>query len=125
METMTLTKEERIKREKNKLTKQFKGLDDRRRRVAEKSIENAAWMSVTLEDLRMTIDANGVEGLVIEYQNGQNQKGSKSSPEVDVYNRTLANYMKIIKQLSDMLPEEVKVSKDDPALKAIADFIKK
>lgn len=125
METMTLTKEERIKREKNKLTKQFKGLDDRRRRVAEKSIENAAWMSVTLEDLRMTIDANGVEGLVIEYQNGQNQKGSKSSPEVDVYNRTLANYMKIIKQLADMLPEEVKVSKDDPALKAIADFIKK
>lgn len=120
-----LSKEERIKRERNKLTKQFKGLDDRRRRVAEKSIENAAWMSVTLEDLRDTIDENGIDGLVIEYQNGQNQKGSKSSPEVDVYNRTLANYMKIIKQLSDMLPEEVKVSKDDPDRKAIAEFINK
>ena len=122
---MTLTKEQRIKKEFNKLKKQFNGLDVRRKCVAEKSIENAAWMSVTLEDLRMTIDENGESGLVVEYQNGQNQKGTKSSPEVDVYNRTLTNYMKIIKQLSDMLPEEVKVNKDDPALKAIAAFIHK
>ena len=119
----TLTKEERIKREKNKLVKQFKGLDEKRRKAVEKTIENAAWMSITLEDLRATIDANGDTGLVIEYKNGENQYGYKKSPEIEIYNQTLANYMKIVTQLNAMLPAEVKLNKNDKDLADIKEFI--
>lgn len=125
METTKLNKEQRISKELNKLKRQFKGIDENRKGLAEKSMENAAWMSVTLEDLRETIDAAGPEGLVAVYQNGENQYGTKKSPEVEIYNQTLKNYMQIIKQLTDMLPEAVKISKDDKDAKAIGEFIHK
>ena len=59
-------------------------------------------MTVTLEDLQETINR---EGAVSEYQNGENQWGTKKSPEVEIYNTMIKNHMTIIKQLSDLLPK--------------------
>lgn len=98
-----ITVDTRIKREREQLEKIFAGLDENRRNTAASLIENAAFMAVTLADLRKTITE---EGVVSKYQNGENQWGTKKSPEVEVYNTMVKNYTTIIKTLCDMLPEE-------------------
>lgn len=98
-----ITTDTRIKRERERLLEIFSELDEKRRNTAVSLIENAAFMTVTLEDLRKTISENGV---VSEYQNGENQFGTKKSPEVEVYNTMIKNFTTIIKTLCDMLPEE-------------------
>lgn len=105
-----ITKLNRIKLEKNKLSRQYLKLDPRTKKVAASLIENAAFMIVTLEDLQKTINENGV---ITEYQNGENQWGTKKSPEVEIYNTMIKNHMVIMKQLTDLLPEEDKTPKDD------------
>lgn len=117
-----LTKDERIEIERAKLTLQFNGLDERHRKIAEKAIDNAAFMSVTLEDLMVKINKKGVTE---KYQNGANQFGIKKSTEVEVYNQTLANYLKTIKQLTDMMPETARVSAEDKDLAEITAFVQK
>ena len=97
-----ITTDTRIKRERERLLEIFSELDEKRRNTAVSLIENAAFMTVTLEDLRKTISENGV---VSEYQNGENQFGTKKSPEVEVYNTMIKNFTTIIKTPCDMLPE--------------------
>lgn len=97
-----ITVDTRIKRERERLTEIFADLDEKRVKTAENLISNAAFMAVTLEDLRATIAR---EGVVSEYQNGENQYGTKKSPEVEVYNTMIKNYTAVVKTLCDMLPE--------------------
>jgi len=73
-------------------------------------IEKAAFMSVTLDDLQDEININGV---IEQYQNGANQFGVKKSAAVDVYNTMIKNYTSIMKQLTDLLPKDTAVEKDD------------
>lgn len=98
-----ITIDTRIKREREQLEKIFAGLDENRRNTAASLIENAAFMAVTLADLRKTITE---EGVVSKYQNGENQWGTKKSPEVEVYNTMVKNLTSIIKTLCDMLPAD-------------------
>ena len=97
-----LTKDERIKKEILRLKRLFKNMSkDTINRVLS-LINNAAFMTVTLEDLQETINR---EGTVSEYQNGENQHGTKKSPEVEIYNTMIKNHMGIIKQLTDLTPQ--------------------
>ena len=103
-------KEERIKKEIRRLKRIFNKMDDDTKKATQSLIENAAFMTVTLEDLQETINR---EGVISEYQNGANQWGTKKSPEVEVYNTMIKHYMNIIKQLTDLLPKNVEVVEDD------------
>lgn len=94
-------RERLIKKEKNKLLKIFKNVNKDRLSVVEKLIENAAFMSITLHDLEQKINKNGT---ISRYKNGENQFGTKKSPEVEVYNTMVKNYTSIIKNLADLLP---------------------
>jgi len=76
----------------------------------ESLLRNAAFMSITLDDLQDKINEIGV---VSEYQNGQNQWGTKKSPEVEVYNAMIKNYMGVIKQLTDLIPNDKPIEKDE------------
>lgn len=100
-----LTKDERVKTEIKKLKQTFEDLeiDSRKMQVAESLIENAAFMAVTLEDLQAEINENGV---VSTYQNGENQWGTKQSPEAQTYISLINRYNSVMKQLIDLLPEE-------------------
>lgn len=100
-------KEKLIRKEKTKLNKIFKNINKDRLKVVEKLIDSASFMSVTLQDLEKEINKNGT---VSEYKNGENQYGTKKSPEVEVYNTIVKNYTSIIKQLLDQLPQ----SESDP-----------
>ena len=102
------TKEERLKRieeERGKLSRQYTKLDARTKKVVASLIDNAAFMIVTLEELQDEINSNGV---VDKYQNGENQWGTKKSPEVEVYNTMIKNYATVMKQLADLVPKELK-----------------
>lgn len=105
-----IEKNKKIKKETNRLKKLFKEIPENRKKLAQRSIENAAFMSVTLEDLMQHMKFYGVKE---EYMNGKNQFGFKESVESKTYNNMIKNYTNIIKQLNDLLPEEKKIDEDD------------
>ncbi len=102
---LDLDKATRIEKEIKRLNGIFKKLDPKTKKAVNSLIQNVAFMSVTLEDLQNHINKNGC---VSEYQNGENQWGSKKSPEVEIYNSMIKNHSGIIKQLTDLLPKDVK-----------------
>ena len=58
-------------------------------------------MSVELDDLQETIEQ---DGWTSEYKNGENQYGTKKSPEAETYIALSKNYAAVIKQLTDLVP---------------------
>lgn len=105
-----LEKDARIKKEMLKLKRLFKDMEKSTMDTVLSLIKNAAFMSITLEDLQETIN---IEGAIAKYQNGENQWGTKKSPEVDIYNTMIKNHMAIIRQLSDLLPKAANVGAGD------------
>lgn len=105
-----IDKNKKIKKETQKLNKLFKDLPDNKKKMSEKLIENASFMSITLDELKEDIKIYGVKET---YVNGKDQFGFKESIESKTYNTMIKNYMNIIKQLNDMLPEEKKINEDD------------
>jgi len=98
-----LDKKKRVATEKRRLNIIFKKLNDSTKKAVQSLIENAAFMAVTLQDLQEEINCKGV---ISEYQNGENQWGTKKSPEVEIYNTMIKNHASIIKQLADLLPND-------------------
>jgi hypothetical protein len=111
-------KAERIEKEIKRIKRLFKVLDKDTLSTLQSLIKNAAFMSVTLDDLQDAMNQNGV---ISEYQNGENQWGTKKSPEVEIYNTMIKNHMTIMKQLVDLLPEQETNHKKDMLL----EFLKK
>jgi hypothetical protein len=104
-----MTKDERISIEIAKLKKLFENIDENKKDLVLDVISNASFIIITLQDLQKDINEQGV---VIEYQNGANQWGQKQSPQIEVYNKLMANYLKIMKQLVELIPES-KIQESD------------
>lgn len=100
-----LEKEKRVNDEIARLKKIFKDLDldEKRMAIANSSIENLAFMTITLEDLQSDINANGVTS---KYKNGENQWGTKQSDEVKTYISLINRFNSVNKTLLDLLPKE-------------------
>lgn len=99
------TKEQKIKKEITRLKRVFKNLDKNKLQTVESLIRNAAFMAVSLEELQDIINA---EGYTVEYQNGENQRGTKQSDEVKTHIAMTKNHASIIKQLTELAPPEEK-----------------
>lgn len=97
-------------KELKRLEKIFKNIRPDKKGTVEKLIENAAFMESQLSSLQKEIKEKGP---VSKYQNGENQWGTKKSPEMDVYNTMIKNYTAVIKQLIELLPEDDKNSEDE------------
>lgn len=78
------------------------GQPDPKIEAAKHLIENAAFMAVSLEDLRAEINE---KGWTESYQNGANQSGVKKSAASECYTATYKNYLATVKQLIDIAPE--------------------
>lgn len=100
-----LTKEERIKRELGKLRRAFRDLDKNKMNTAESLMKRAAFLTVSLEDLEEIINREGYDD---EYQNGENQKGTKQSDAVKSHIAFTRNLTAITKTLTEMAPPERK-----------------
>lgn len=109
-DSRNIEKEKRIEREIRRLNNLLKDLGEDKKKAVSSLIKNAAFMSVTLEDLQEEINENGVTE---EYRNGANQFGVKKSSAVEVYNTMIKNHVQVMKQLTDLLPKEPPDPTDD------------
>lgn len=112
-----IEKNNKIKKEKQVLEKIFKKIDKNKHKIVEKLIDNVAFMSITLDDLKEDMKINGIKE---EYMNGKNQFGFKESVESKTYNNMFKNYMSAIKQLIDLLPADERNNAGEDLLKFIA-----
>jgi O6-methylguanine-DNA--protein-cysteine methyltransferase len=98
-----LTKEAKIKKEIARLRRIFRDLDRNKLNTVESLIKNAAFMSVSLEELQEIINT---EGYLETYQNGANQSGRKQSEAVKTHIAMTKNHAAILKMLADLAPTE-------------------
>ena len=115
----TIKKSTKIKREEEKLLEIFSALDDDTLKTALPLIKNAAWCSVSLDEIRTQIDEQGeyVEG----YQNGKNQNGMRPSALVNTYISLVKSHNSIIKILLTLMPKDAPQGGKD----ALAGFLLK
>jgi hypothetical protein len=105
-----IAKQQEIKKEIAKLNKLFKDIEPKKKKAVQSVVENAAFMAVTLRELQEYLIKNG---LTCEYQNGENQFGVKKSPEVEIYNTMIKNFISAMKQLTDILPKGSSIPDED------------
>lgn len=98
-----LTKEQRIRREENRLRRVYKNLDSQKKVVAEGLIKRAAYLRITLEDFEKDLDKNGYTE---SFQQGNQAPYDRKRPVADMYTSMNALYKKATKQLTDLLPKE-------------------
>ena len=99
---MEKTKENRIKREKNKIKKILAEVSESKIKLNEKLIENVAFMAATLEDLQKTINE---EGSVITAKNGNGFDVTQEHPAQKAYVAMMAKYTTAMNQLMSLLPD--------------------
>lgn len=107
-----LEKQKRIKKETNRLKRLFSKIDDNKKKLVFTTIEDVAFMTVTMQDLREQIVR---EGTTVEYKNGENQYGTKQSPDAQLYLQMSQKQTQAMKILVDCLPktEKIAVEKSD------------
>ena len=95
------------KKELKKLAVIVAALTEDKRKITEGLVADAAFMAEQLEKLRDIIARNGWSE---EYKNGENQYGKKSSVEADAYIKLQKSYASVIKQLTDLLPDQTETA---------------
>ena len=108
-----LEKTKRIRREVARLKRLFKGIDENKKKLVFATIDDVAFMTITMQDLREKIVR---EGTTCVYKNGANQYGTKQSPDAQLYLQLSQKQTQAMKILVDCLPKERKVEvkvKDD------------
>lgn len=108
--TGEMPKDERIRKEFLSIRRNLAAMAPKVKKFNESLMQRAAFMRITLEDLEEAINRVGP---ISEYKNGDNQYGTKKSPEVEVYNTMAKNYAAIMRQLVDQLPRVTETPKTD------------
>ena len=103
-----LTKDQRISQEYARMKELFSAMPENELRFCDPLLQNAAFMCVTLQDLQLAINENGVTD---NYQNGANQSGTKASADLQAYNSLAKVYNALMDKLSAKLPKDVKKSR--------------
>jgi len=101
----TKTKEQRVKAEKLRLGRLYKEMPDSKKKLCAGLIERAAFIRIELEDLETFLSVNGWAEPFS--QSEKLEPYDRARPQGQTYNTLHGNYLKTIKQLNDMLPEEV------------------
>lgn len=109
--TEYLEKTKRIKREVTRLKKIFKGIDENKKKLVFTTIDDVAFMTITMQDLREKIIRAGT---TCTYKNGENQYGTKQSPDAQLYLQLSQKQTQAMKILVDLLPKAQKeIEKND------------
>lgn len=100
-----LEKTKRIKKEITRLKRLFKEIDENKKKLVFTTIEDVAFMSITMQDLREEIVRHGT---TCTYKNGENQYGTKQSPDAQLYLQLSQKQTQAMKILLDCLPKTEK-----------------
>jgi hypothetical protein len=114
-----LSKDERIKKEVNRLKGIYKNIDKDNKAIIEGLIQRAAYMRITLEEWEKDIAINGYCEMFT--QSEKTDPYERERPVARLYNTMNKNYQSIIKQLSDLVPKYEPTPKDD----GFDDFVSK
>lgn len=106
---MKLSREERIELEKKRLDDIFSSIDADKKDVAQGLIDEAAFMRVTLQDLKEEINENGTIDIMPQGE----YSIRRQSPEVQTYNTMIQRYNTTYKELFNLLPKEKSELVDD------------
>lgn len=98
-----MTLDTRIEKEADRLAKNFEKIEAKRKSTTQGLIHRAAFMRISLEDLEKELNENGFTEL---FSQGDQEPYLRERPTSKIYNSLNANYQKIIKQLTDLLPKE-------------------
>lgn len=96
-------KEKKIGSEVNRLSKNYAKIDGKTRAVIRGLLQRAAFMRVELADLE---DDLLTRGWTEWFSQGDQEPYERKRPTAELYNTVNANYQKITKQLTDLLPKE-------------------
>lgn len=103
--TEYLEKTKRIKKEVNRLKRLFKDIDENKKKLVFTTIDDVAFMTITMQDLREKIVRDGT---TCTYKNGENQYGTKQSPDAQLYLQMSQKQTQAMKILVDCLPKTQK-----------------
>lgn len=98
-----LEKQKRIKKEVSRLRKLFKEIDENKKKLVMALIDDVAFLTVTMQDLRENIIRDGT---TVEYKNGENQYGTKQSPDAQLYLAMSQKQTQAMKILLDCMPND-------------------
>lgn len=105
--TLYLEKQKQIKKEISRLKRLFKEIDENKKKLVNTTIEDIAFMTVTMQELRDNIVRTGT---TVKYQNGANQFGTKQSPDAQLYLQMSQKQTQAMKILLDCMPKTEKKS---------------
>jgi hypothetical protein len=111
-------KQERINKEIERLQSIFGAIPEKKRYVIEGLIRRSAYMRATLEDYEADLDEGGYVELFT--QSEKQEPYERERPVARLYNSMIRNYQTLMKQLTDLLPEEIKTDIKDE----ISEFLK-
>lgn len=101
-----LEKQKRIKKEEARLKRLFSKIDENKKKLVFTTIADVAFMTITMQDLRENIIRDGT---TVEYKNGENQYGTKQSPDAQLYLQMSQKLTAATKILIDCMPKTEKV----------------
>ncbi len=108
-----LEKQKRIKKEVSRLRKLFKEIDENKKKLVMTLIDDVAFLTITMQDLRESIIR---EGTTVEYKNGENQYGTKQSPDAQLYLAMSQKQAQAMKILLDCMPKNDKPNSQEDEL---------
>ena len=101
-----LEKQKRIKKEEARLKRLFSKIEENKKKLVFTTIADVAFMTITMQDLRENIIR---EGTTVEYKNGENQYGTKQSPDAQLYLQMSQKLTAAMKILIDCMPKAEKI----------------
>ena len=107
-----------INRRIKELKQIFSDVDADKMKLVYPLIEQAAKMEQYIVALQTSLDE---KGFVEEYQNGENQYGTKESTESKAYSTMIKNYNAIIRTLLTCLPETDQKQTEDEVMQFLKD----
>ena len=105
-----LEKQKRIKKEISRLRKLFKEIDENKKKLVLTTIDDVAFLTVAMQDLRENIIRDGTS---VEYKNGENRYGTKQSPDAQLYLAMSQKQTQAMKILLDCMPKSQTTTKSD------------
>ncbi len=97
-----LEKVKRIKKEEARIKRLFRDIDENKKKLVLTTIADVAFMTVTMQDLREVINRKGTTA---RYKNGENQYGTKQSPDAQLYLQLSQKLTQAMKILVDCMPK--------------------
>lgn len=105
-----LEKQDRIKKEERRLKRLFSEIDETKKKLVFATISDVAFLTITMQDLRENINRDGT---TCEYKNGENQYGTKQSPDAQLYLQMSQKLTAAMKILVDCLPKTTQNQEKD------------